>query len=580
MGIWCLQASSFIFDRIFVKLADNQNSHKISEEFENSGWIESVTLEIRAHKGRIKFSIDILWNLQVQLTFQTLEFFVTLFSGTVRPRRLKLGTHVGSGQMYRVSESGCCCLFIPLFLHFSFSPIFNIEIFHHTFFTGTLRPRRLKIGTRLDSGQMYHVYQNQAAASYSSLYFFISLSHQFSNIKFFITPFSGTVRPRRLKLGTHIDSGQMYHVYQNQDAAAYSSPYFFIFLSLQFSTLKFFVTLFSGTMRPRRLKLGIHMDSGQMYHVYQNQAAASYSSLYFFIFLSLQFSTLKFFITLFSGTVRPRRLKLGTHIDSGQMYHVYQNQAAAAYSSPYFFFFFSLQFSTLKFFVTLFSGTMRPRRLKLGIHMDSGQTYHVYQNQAAAAYLSLYFFIFLSLQFSSLNILVTLFSATVRPRRLDFGIYVDSEQMYHVHQNQASAAFLSLYFFIFLSLQFSTLKFFVGLFSGTMKPRRLKIVTIVDSGQMYHVYQNQAAAAYLSLYFFIFLSLQFSNIEIFVTLFSGTVRPRRLKLGTNVDSGLMYRFYWNQASAACWSHCFIIFLSLQFSNIKIFCHTVLTNCEA
>ena len=148
-------------------------------------------------------------------------------------------------------------------------------------------------------------------------------SLQFSTLKYFVTLFSGTVRHRRLKLGTHVDSGQMYHVYRNQAAAAaYSSLYFFIFLSLQFSTLKFFITLFSGTMRPRRLKISTHVDSGQIYHVYQNQAAAAYSSLYFFIFLSLQFSTLKFFIALFSGTVRPRRLKLGTHIDSGQMYFV------------------------------------------------------------------------------------------------------------------------------------------------------------------------------------------------------------------------------------------------------------------
>ena len=77
-------------------------------------------------------------------------------------------------------------------------------------------------------------------------------------------------------------------------------------------------------MRPRRLKLDKHIDSGQMYHVYWNQAAAAaYSSHYFFIFLSLQFPTLKYFVTLFLGTVRPRRLKLGTHMDSGQMYHVY-----------------------------------------------------------------------------------------------------------------------------------------------------------------------------------------------------------------------------------------------------------------
>ena len=342
---------------------------------------------------------------------------------------------------------------------------------------------------------------------------------QFSTLKFFVTLFSGTLRPRRLKIGTRLHSGQLYHVYQNQAVASYSSLYFFIFLFLQFSTLKFFVTLFSGTLRPRSLKIGTRLDSGQMYHVYQNQAAASYSSLYFFIFLSLQFSTLKFFITLFSGTVRPRSLKLGTHIDSGQMYHVYQNQAAAAYSSPYFFIFLSLQFSTLKFFVTLFLGTMRPRRLKLGTHVDSGQMYHVYQNQAAAAYSSLCFFIFLSFQFSTLKFLVTLFSGTVRPRKLKLGTHMDSGQMYHVYQNQASAACSSLYFFIFLSLQFSTLKFFVTLFSGTLRPRSLKIGTLVDSGQMYYVYQIQAAAAYSYLYFFIFLSLQFSNIKIFVTLF-------------------------------------------------------------
>ena len=186
--------------------------------------------------------------------------------------------------------------------------------------------------------------------SFISSFFFL----QFSTLKFFITLFSGTMRPRRLNLGTHMDSGQMYHVYQNQAAAAYLSLCFFIFLSLQFSTLKFFITLFTGTMRPRRLKISTHVDSGQIYQVYQNQAAAAYSSLYFFIFLSFQFSTLKFFITLFSETVRPRRLKLGTHIDNGQMYHVYWNQAAASYSSRYFFIFFSPQFSNIKIFCHTF----------------------------------------------------------------------------------------------------------------------------------------------------------------------------------------------------------------------------------
>ena len=127
-----------------------------------------------------------------------------------------------------------------------------------------------------------------------------------------------------MELGTHVDSGQMYRVYRNQ-AATLIFPYFIIFL---------FVTLFSGTVRPRRLKLGAHVDSGQIYSVYQNQVAAANSSLPLFIFLS-NFQILKFFIKLFSGTVMPRRLKLGTHIDSGQMYCVYQNQTAAAYLSLY-----------------------------------------------------------------------------------------------------------------------------------------------------------------------------------------------------------------------------------------------------
>ena len=64
--------------------------------------------------------------------------------------------------------------------------------------------------------------------------------------------------------------------------------------------------------------------------------------LFFFSFFFLSnFQTLKIFVTLFSGTVRPRRLKLGTHVDSGQMYRVYLNQAAAAHLALYSFFFLS-----------------------------------------------------------------------------------------------------------------------------------------------------------------------------------------------------------------------------------------------
>ena len=44
MGKWCLQASMFIFNRIFVKLAGILDRHKIL----NSGQIGSVTLELLA----------------------------------------------------------------------------------------------------------------------------------------------------------------------------------------------------------------------------------------------------------------------------------------------------------------------------------------------------------------------------------------------------------------------------------------------------------------------------------------------------------------------------------------------------
>ena len=280
----------------------------------------------------------------------------------------------------------------------------------------------------------------------------------------------------------------------------------FFFLS-NFQTLKCFVTLFSGTVRPRIFKLCSLMDSGQVYRVYRNQAAAAYSSL-FFIFLSLQFSKIKIFVTLFSGTVRPRRLKLGTHVDSGQMYSVYRNQAAAAaaYSSLYFFVFLS-NFQTLKYFLILFSGTVKPGRLILGTHVDSGQMYCVYRNQAAAAYSSLYFFIFLSLQFSN----ITIFMYLIHPFISSFFFLSNFQTLQFlcivytgIRLLLLIRSFISSVFFL---SNFQTLKIFVALFSGTVRPIKLKLNTHVDIGWMYRVYRNQAATSYLSLIsLFFFLS--------------------------------------------------------------------------
>ena len=57
--------------------------------------------------------------------FQTLQIFVTLFSGTVSHRRLKLGIHVDNGCMYRVYQNHAAAHICLLIFHFSFSPIFK-----------------------------------------------------------------------------------------------------------------------------------------------------------------------------------------------------------------------------------------------------------------------------------------------------------------------------------------------------------------------------------------------------------------------------------------------------------------------
>ena len=240
---------------------------------------------------QIKFSIHIE---QVQLIFQT-EFFVTLFLGTMRPSRLKLGTH-------REQWADVSCTAIRLLL--LTCPIISSFFFVSSFQHWNILSHFSRELWGLEDWNLVHTWTVGRCIMFTRMrlllrihpficsFFFLS---NFQPWIFFVTLFSGTVRPRKLKLGTHVDSGQMYHVYQNQAAAAYSTLYFFIFLFLQFSTLKFFITLFSGTVRPRRLKLDTHIDSGHMYLLYWNQAATAYSFLCFFNFLSPQFSNVKVF---------------------------------------------------------------------------------------------------------------------------------------------------------------------------------------------------------------------------------------------------------------------------------------------
>ena len=123
---------------------------------------------------------------------------------------------------------------------------------------------------------------------------------------------------------------------------------------------------------------------------------------------------------------------------------------------------------------------------------------------------------------------------------------------------------------------------FVTLFSVTVKSRDSKLATHLDGGWMYGVYQNHDAAVYLFLYFHFALSSMFRlQMTIFITLFSVTMKPKELKLGTQLDMG--YCIKYTEIMMLLLIHSFLSpFFSLfnfQTSD-ENFCHTFLSNHEA
>ena len=112
MGKWCLQASSLIFDRIFVKLAGNQDRHKISDEFE-------FRLDRISHFGftcpcvRIKFSIDILWCLDLF----SVVFDPSLTFGQIGPLTMELAA-LERIKISHILITGKWCLQASLFIFY------------------------------------------------------------------------------------------------------------------------------------------------------------------------------------------------------------------------------------------------------------------------------------------------------------------------------------------------------------------------------------------------------------------------------------------------------------------------------
>ena len=279
----------------------------------------------------------------------------------------------------------------------------------------------------------------------------------------------------------------------------------FIFLSLQFSNIKKFISFFSGTERHTKLKLGPHIDSRLMYHVYLNQAAGVYLFLYFFNFLSLKFQNIKFFISLFC-----KAYKVETWYTHGQIVDLLCTPTTSSQNIlvPLFFFFFlSLQLAKIK-------------------NLLLQNCFNIPLMATAGGMWALLYFIFRPLQFSNIK------KSYQVETRYTCGQWVDVSCVLE----SGCCLFIPL-FLHFSSPQFSNNKIFIALFSGTVRPTKLRLGTHIDNGLMYCVYHNQAAAAYLSLYFFTFFLSYFQTLKFFVTLFSGIVRPTKLKLGTCVDNG-------------------------------------------
>ena len=111
-----------------------------------------------------------------------------------------------------------------------------------------------------------------------------------------------------------------------------------IFLSLLFSNIKknhFFPETESHT----KLKLGLHMNSRLMHHVYLNRLLAFIYSFISSVFFLSNSKILNFWSHF---PVRPTKLKFDAHMGKGLIYCVHQIQTARIYLFLYLSSFFSV----------------------------------------------------------------------------------------------------------------------------------------------------------------------------------------------------------------------------------------------
>ena len=116
-------------------------------------------------------------------------FSVKDFSATIWVRILKLSTKLDSDELYCVTKKATYCLPVPLFVHFSFSPM-EISV---TDFSAPIGASVLKFWLHLQEGKVYCVIGNKDAKAHFAFFFNFSFCHSYIYIwTFFVRVFSST----------------------------------------------------------------------------------------------------------------------------------------------------------------------------------------------------------------------------------------------------------------------------------------------------------------------------------------------------------------------------------------------------
>ena len=264
-----------------------------------------------------------------------------------------------------------------------------------------------------------------------------------------VKDFSGTTAPRILKFGINIGYDLLYCVKENQHAAAYHSFYLSIFLSLQ---ANFLLQISHLLWEP---------ESSNFVYTWPSILGQKTKLLRFIFFpFSISHSNViyigKFVINISQELLHIEFCNLAQMLWIICCFMWKRTRLVLLILPLISSFFFLSNFQISNNFISLFPGTERPTKLKLGSHMDSRLVYHVYLNQAAGAYLFFYFFNFLSLKFPNIKFFVILFCEAYKVENwYTYGQWVDLLRTPKYKQPEYTCSFI---FFFFLSFQLAKIK--------------------------------------------------------------------------------------------------------------------------